>query len=325
VIALDAILYPDAWALVTAVALDLAFGDPVYRLHPVRLIGGLLSVVERVLRAIGLDGRGGGILLFLVLASFWVAVVSALVVGAGKITPVAGWFAHVFFLYSFMALGDLVHHVWRVEQQASAGNLEGAREAIAHLVGRDIDRMDVAACRRAAIESLSESLTDGFTSALFWYALGGLPGLTLFKVVSTMDSMVGYKTPRYLYFGWGGARLDDAMNFVPARMTWLLLSAVAVVVPGCSATKAFRVGLDQHGVLPGPNSGWSEAAAAGAIQRRIVGPVWRGGVQVTDLWIGDPADPPAAERADVVRAIRVCTAAGLVAVLVVLVATSLFF
>ena len=92
-------------------------------------------------------------------------------------------------------------------------------------MGRDTTAWTRAACRRAAIESLSENLTDGFISAIFWYVLPGLPGLVVFKVVSTMDSMVGYKTPRYLRFGWCGARLDDVMNFVPARLTWLLIAA----------------------------------------------------------------------------------------------------
>jgi adenosylcobinamide-phosphate synthase len=184
--------------------------------------------------------------------------------------------------------------------------------------------MDGAACRRAAVESLSESLTDGFTSALFWYVLLGLPGLVLFKIVSTMDSMVGYKTARYLRFGWCGARLDDAMNYIPARLTWLAIAAIAAVLPGCSARKAFTVGLRQHATLPGPNSGWSEAATAGGIQRRLVGPIWLRGTMVTDVWIGDPADPPVGTHADVTRAVVLvtttgCAAAILAAVLLLLV------
>src|SRR5207244_3824087 len=158
-----------------------------------------------------------------------------------------------------------------------------ARLAVSALVGRDTDRMDAAGCRRAAVESLSENLTDGFVSPVFWYVLGGVPGLVLFKIVSTMDSMVGYKTPTHLRFGWCGARLDDVMNYVPARLTWLLMSALAAILPGYSGRKAWRVGLEQHGLLLGPNSGWSEAATAGALERRIVGPIWLKGVQVTDL------------------------------------------
>jgi adenosylcobinamide-phosphate synthase len=303
-----------------AVLLDLAIGDPVYRAHPVRLIGALLSAIERVLRRAGLDGRGGGVALFVVLASIVVASVTGLVAGARAIAPWCGWLVHAFFVYSFLALGDLLRHVRRVDRAASRGDLAAVRAAVAQLVGRDVDRMDEAACRRAAIESLAENLVDGFTSALCWYAIAGLPGLTLFKVVSTMDSMVGYKTPRYLHFGWCGARLDDVMNYVPARLTWLLLAAIASVVPGASARKALAIGWHQHGVLPGPNSGWSEAAAAGAIQRRIVGPIWNSGVLVTDLWIGDPADPPASTHDDVARSIVVITATGLAAAAIVVIA-----
>jgi len=128
-----------------------------------------------------------------------------------------------------------------------------------------------------------------------------------------MDSMVGYKTPRYLHFGWCGARLDDVLNFLPARMTWLLIAGIASSVPGASARKAFTCGLRQHGVLPGPNSGWSEAATAGAIQRRLVGPIWMSGVLVTEVWIGDQGDPPAGAHADVIRALAVVVSSGLVA------------
>ena len=146
---------------------------------------------------------------------------TAVLLLAGMASEVAAWLVHAFLLYSLLALGDLLHHVRRIESAVRAGDLPGARLAVSALVGRDTDRMDGGACRRAAVESLSENLTDGFVSPVFWYVLAGLPGLVIFKVVSTMDSMVGYKTPRYLRFGWCGARLDDVMNFVPARVTWL--------------------------------------------------------------------------------------------------------
>jgi adenosylcobinamide-phosphate synthase len=103
------------------------------------------------------------------------------------------------------------------------------------------------------------------------------------------------------------------MNLVPARATWLLLAAVAAVLPRRSGRKAFTIGLAQHAVVPGPNAGWSEAATAGAIERRLVGPIWMNGALVTDVWIGDPADPPASTGDDVRRAIVLVTATGLVA------------
>lgn len=306
------VLRPDAAALAAAVAVDLIVGDPVYRAHPIRLIGTSLRGFEARLRAWGLDGYGGGIVLFVALTVVWLVVLSGLVVLAAFAEPWLGWLAHVFVLYTMLALGDLLHHVWRIETAVRSSSIDRARTAVSALVGRDTDRMDAAACRRAAVESLSENLTDGFVSPIFWYVLLGLPGVVLFKIVSTMDSMVGYKTPQYLRFGWCGARLDDVMNYVPARLTWLVIAGVALPLPGCSGLKAWRVGLQQHAVLLGPNSGWSEAATAGAIQRRIVGPIWLGGVQVTDLWVGDPDDPPLETAADVGRAMSLTVTAGVV-------------
>jgi adenosylcobinamide-phosphate synthase len=317
---LIALLRPQPTILLVAVVVDLLIGDPVYPFHPIRLIGKLLTALESVLRDAGADGYAGGIALFVLLAAASLAGVTAIVGGAAALSPTAAWVAHAFFTYSFLALGDLARHVWRVEQALSGDNLDAARERIKALVGRDVDRMDAAACRRAAIESLSENLTDGFTSPLAWYAIGGLPGLVIFKVVSTMDSMVGYKTPRYLRFGWCGARLDDVMNYPTARATWLLIAGMAAILPSCSGLKAFRVGLRQHAILLGPNSGWSEAATAGGIQRRLVGPIWMKGQLVTDVWIGDPRDPPVQTRADVVRGLLLVTASGLGATGVALVA-----
>jgi adenosylcobinamide-phosphate synthase len=300
-------------ALSVAVAADLALGDPVYRAHPVRLMGATLSRLETALRRIGADGYGGGIALFLVLAGTWTTLTVMAIVAVASITTRLAWVAHVFLLYSLLALGDLLRHVWRVERALSQGALDEGREAIAALVGRDVARLDAAACRRAAIESLSENLTDGFTSPLFWYALGGLPALVVFKVVSTMDSMVGYKRPSYLRFGWCGARLDDVMAYIPARLTWLLLAAAAAALPRCSGRKALVIGITQHAVLPGPNAGWSEAAAAGALERRLVGPIWLDGRVVTEAWLGEPGDPRAESHDDVVHALALVGVTGLIA------------
>jgi adenosylcobinamide-phosphate synthase len=302
---------PDALAV--AVVLDLLLGDPVYRFHPVRLIGASLTIVENGLRRVGANGYGGGIALFVILASIWIFIVAFLQLGFTALGPWPGWLFHVFIVYSLLAMGDLVRAVWRVERALERQDLAAARFAISRLVGRDTDSMDEGACRRAAIESLSENLADGFISAIFWYVLLGLPGLVVFKVVSTMDSMVGYKTPRYLRFGWCGARLDDVLNFIPARLTWVLTAASALVVPGGSPVKALAIGYRQARVLPSPNSGWPEAATAGAIQRRLLGPIWKNGRLVTDIWLGDPNDPPVSTHADMKRATAVNVIAGMVA------------
>ena len=303
------VFYPNALILGLAVLMDLLFGDPEYPLHPIRLMGRSLAWIERILRRIGADGYAGGVLLFLFLSLLWAGGSTGLLSLLSR-WKVAAFLFHLFLAYSCLALHDLLRHAWAVEAAARKGDLEGARIAISRLVGRDTDKMDVAACRRAAIESLSENLTDGFISPLAWYVALGLPGLVLFKVVSTMDSMVGYKTPLYLRFGWCGARFDDLMNFIPARVTWLLLSLVCLLLPRTSARKAIRVGWEQHGILPGPNSGWSEAATAGAIERRLLGPIWAKGILVTDIWLGDPSDPPAGDDSDVWRAALLAGATG---------------
>ncbi len=220
------VLKPGAepYFLAAGVTLDLLLGDPEYRAHPVRLMGWTLTRTENLLRGAGLDGYGGGIALFLILCVVWVGGVSLAI---GFLPEAAAAALSIFLIYSLLALRDLLRHGWNVERAAVRGDLPAAHAAISKLVGRDTAGMDAPACVRAAIESLTENLTDGFVSPVFWYALGGLPCLVLFKVVSTMDSMVGYKSERYLRFGWCGARSDDLMNWIPARITWLLVTAVA--------------------------------------------------------------------------------------------------
>lgn len=310
-----AILAPDAGILAAAVVLDLAIGDPQYRAHPIRLMGRGISVLERGLRAIGLDGYGGGIVLGLSTAVFWCGAGSALLLAVDRWSHGVAVALHVYLLYSLLALRNLLDHAWAVESAVRGNDLSRARSATSFLVGRDTGHLSFAECRRAAMESVSENLTDGYVSPLFWYVIGGLPGIILFKVFSTLDSMVGNKSVRYIRFGWASARADDVLNWVPARLSWLLITLTAVFIPRCSAGKALAIGWRQHARLPSPNSGWSEAATAGAIQRRLVGRIRRGGVLVTDLWLGDSAHPPAGEdNSDVRLAMTLCAATGLVMV-----------
>ena len=291
-------LAPRADLLAMAVMLDLLLGDPVYPWHPIRLVGRSLRWIEARLRAVGADGYLGGSVLFVALAVVWGGGTAALLAGASWLHPAMVTALHLFLLYSLLALRDLLKHVGAIDAAAQAGDLAAARKAAGRLVGRDTDRMDAAACRRSGMESLAENLVDGFLTPIFWYCLAGMPGIVVFKVVSTMDSVVGYKTERYLRFGWCGARLDDLMNLLPSRLTWLLIAGAAALIPGGSGKGALKIGWRQHAIVPGPNAGWSEAALAGAIRRRLAGPIWLDGRQVTDVWIGDPAAPAAGTSAD---------------------------
>lgn len=290
--------------LAAAIALDILCGDPVYRWHPIRLIGRLLTWTEARLRSLGADGRFGGCTLFVILATAGITTTVGILIALYELHVSLGILGHLFVLYSGLALGDLLKHGSQVDSAAECGDLAASRTAVARLVGRDVDTMDSFACRRAAIESLGENLVDGFTAPILWYALAGIPGIVVFKIVSTMDSMVGYRNDRYLQFGWCGARLDDLMNWIPARLAWPLIGMAAAILPGCSSWKALRIGGTQHGVVPGPNPGWSEATMAGAIQRRLIGPIRLGGRLVTDIWLGDPEDAPAGTGSDYRRAVR---------------------
>jgi adenosylcobinamide-phosphate synthase len=302
-------LAPSAGLLAAGILVDAIFGDPQVRFHPVRLLGNTLTGFEALLRRMGWEGYGGGVLLFLMLTVTWVAIPCLLLLRLYQWNIQAGNAAHVLLIYTCFALHDLIAHVWKVQRAANRGDSAEARRAIGMLVGRDVEMMDIPACRRAAIESLSENFVDGVLSAVFWYVLLGIPGLLIFKVVSTMDSMVGYKTPRYLRFGWCGARFDDFMNYVPARLTWLLLGLFSI-------PKGWRVGLAQHAILPGPNPGWSEATMAGVLGRKLIGPIWKQGQLITETWLGDPQDPEAGSREDMKKAIWVTIDAALIAILV---------
>jgi len=306
-------LAPSAIFLIAGVIIDAMLGDPQVWFHPIRLMGKTLSGFEWILRRFRLDGYFGGCLLFVLMAIAWVGGPCLVVAYISQSNRDAGNAAHILIIYVFFALRDLIDHVRSVQRAADRGDVSESRKAIGMLVGRDIEKMDIGACRRAAIESISENFVDGVVSAVFWYALLGIPGLLLFKVASTMDSMVGYKTPRYSCFGWCGARLDDLMNYIPARLTWLLLGFFAI-------PKGWRVGIEQHGILPGPNPGWSEATMAGVLGRKLIGPIWKSGHLVTDVWLGDPGDPEAGSSEDISKSIHIVLIASAITIVLGIIA-----
>ena len=270
--------------------LDLWLGDPVYRFHPIRLIGSLLIYLERWLFARGWNGYTGGILLGLLLLGIVLGCYFLLQKLFGSLHPVLGWSLDLYLGYSLLALRDLEIHGLRVWRATADGNLMKAREEISQLVGRDVERLDLAGCNRATLESLSENLSDGVVSPLIWLTLVGIPGMLAFKVISTMDSMVGYRNSRYLRFGWFGARADDLMNWVPARLTWVLLSISAWVLPDYDGRMAWSIGLSQHQYMSGPNAGWGQAASAGALRVQLVGEKWKNGRLQHRAWLGHPDD-----------------------------------
>lgn len=272
-------------ALAPAFILDLLLGDPYYRFHPARLIGGLISRLERGLRAAGAEGVGGGAALVAITSAISVGLCLALGAGLDAFHSHAGFLFNLYIVYSCLAVGDLLRHALPVRQAIEKGDIPEARKAVSRIVGRDTEKLDRAAIGRAAVETLAENFVDGFFSPLFWYAAGGtaaalfgLPELQaavcamlLFKTCSTLDSMVGYRTPPYEYFGKVPARMDDMMNFIPARLSIGVLFAGAVLsrldaFSGLLTAARDRLNHDS------PNAGHAESFAAGALGVSLGGP-----------------------------------------------------
>ncbi|MCP5421108.1 MAG: cobalamin biosynthesis protein CobD [Gammaproteobacteria bacterium] len=301
--------------ILAACLLDAVFGDPIYPAHPIRVLGAWSLRCEKALFAIGLNGYFGGVLHWLLVVggalTAWFGVRCLLV----QIHPGLGWLWDVFLAYSLTCVRDLLVHGQRVLRNLD--DLPAARRQLAMLVSRDTDALPRDAVVRATIESLSENLTDGVLTPLWALALFGLPGLIVVKAVSSLDSMVGYKNDRYRRFGWAGARSDDLVHWLPARLSVPLIALAAALLrlhPHLAWLSAWRY----HGLLPSPNSGWSEAACAGALRVRLIGPIRYRGQLATDIFMGDPAWPADLDGDDLRRALRLVLISSVLALLVAL-------
>jgi adenosylcobinamide-phosphate synthase len=191
--------------------------------------------------------------------------------------------------WPFVALRSLHDHVAAVARPLQSGDLAAARMAVSMIVGRDPANLDKAGVARAAIESLAENTSDGIVAPLFWGVLLGLPGIVGYKAVNTLDSMIGHRSERHEWFGWAAARIDDLANFVPARLTGLLLALVSIR-PGDAISCMVR---DARGHRS-PNAGWPEAAMAGALGVRLCGPRFYHGEFADEPWLNGRARDPAA-------------------------------
>ena len=277
--------------VLAALLFDAATGDPawVYRRvpHPVVVLGKLVELAERVLWAPSprwLCLLGGAVAV--------VAVVSASVAVAWAIDRFLvgrwthGWVLEAVIASTLLAFRGLHDHA-RAVADGLDRSLAGGREAVGHLVGRDPASLDEAGVARGAVESIAENFSDGVVAPLFWYALAGLPGLFAYKAVNTLDSMIGHRTERYRHFGSTAARLDDLVNWLPARLAGLYFVAAAWVLPGANGARAWRTMLRDAGKHRSPNAGWQEAAAAGALDFALAGPRRYPHETVDDAWMGD--------------------------------------
>ena len=294
--------------LLIALALDALIGDPRWLPHPVRLMGGLTALLDLTLNS-ERCGEGGRVTLG--------AVSLLLVAGASAAAGWAiaeqaaalrwGWLAELALVTVLLAQRSMADHMMRVARALDSGT-EPARAAVRHIVGRDVRALDGHGIARAAVESCAENYSDGVVAPALWYLLFGLPGLLAYKAINTMDSMIGHRSPRHLAFGCAAARLDDAVNWVPARIAGGLIALAALFVPGAEPGRAFRTMVRDAGRHSSPNAGWPEAAMAGALGLALLGPRrYAGEAAADEAWLGDGRREARAD--DLRRTVRVFAAA----------------
>ena len=255
--------------------------------HPVVVIGYFISALDHKLNRPGrsvTDRRWRGIF-----------TVGVMVTGAGSLgaaghaltlgVPYA-WAGEIFLIGILVSQRSLYQHVAAVARGLAHDGLPGGRVMIAKICGRDPESLNEAGIVRAAVESCAENFGDGVVAPVFWYILGGLPGLLIYKTVNTLDSMIGHRNERYLAFGQAAARLDDGMNWIPARLAGLLIASAAAFVPTARPKAAVKTMIRDARKHRSPNAGWPEAAMAGALGMALAGPRSYLGYRVDDAWIG---------------------------------------
>jgi adenosylcobinamide-phosphate synthase len=285
------------WIFLAAWVLDRIVGDPVRWVHPVQVMGWLISRWRdwsfRYLKHDLFMLRLSGVVLTLLLTLGSAAVAWAIILGAGLIHPLFGWGTEVVILASGLAGRSLQDAAWAVLKPLAAGNLAQARETLAIYVGRDTENLDSSEVLRAVVETVAENTTDGVLAPLFWAVIGGAPLAMAFKAASTLDSMIGYRRGLYEPFGWAGARLDDGLNWFPARLMALSLGLVS----GKLGTVIQIVQRDAA-QDPSPNAGLSIAAFAAVLGVRLGGENSYRGAKKIKPFLGDALYPLTQDTAE---------------------------
>jgi adenosylcobinamide-phosphate synthase len=262
-----------ALALTLAVILDLLIGDPRWMPHPVRWMGKAIEYLEPRFRAMAIGPlAAGGLMAVLLVAFVWLASL-LLVRLATALHPLAGILVQAVLIFTCISARSLADAALDVGKALKQSGLAAGRQAVAMIVGREVDRLDETGVTRAAVETVAENLVDGVISPIFFVVIGGAPLAMAYKMVNTLDSMIGYKNDRYRLFGRIAARLDDVANFIPARLSvpFIALAARLLGKGGRSALTVARRDARAHA---SPNAGYPEAAFAGALN------LWMGGPNV---------------------------------------------
>lgn len=297
-------IYP----FVIGFVLDAFFGDPRLIPHPVVLFGKLISFFDKKFNlGSNIKVKGGVVAVSLILISFFLFWVPLKVLWLFA-TP-AYYFFSAFFVFQGLANHCLIKETFRVCTELSKNGLEAGRKRLSYIVGRDTSELNAQQIRTACLETLSENLSDGVIAPMFYYAIGGVPLMFAYKMINTLDSMIGYKTERYKQFGFFAAKIDDLFNYVPARITAILMVLVSVSFRGFLFI--FKYG-NKHS---SPNAGYPESALAGILNCRFGGPNMYFGTLVVKPYIG--TNEKLIEMKDLRKAIAVNMASSIVFLCVV--------
>ena len=276
--------------ILAAMMLDLLLGDPRWLPHPVRAMGWLISRLERLARGVLGDRRIAGAALAAGVVGLSGLGSWAILQAANLAHPLAGDIVSIILIYTCLSARDMVRHSEIIRQKLDADDLPAARAATAMIVSRDTDALDEAGICRSTVESVAENLADGVIAPLLFAVVAGPIGAIVFKAVSTLDSMVGYKNERYIRLGWASAKLDDIANFIPARLTGPAV-AIAAALTGGRAGRAMKICWRDHNLHASPNSAWSESAFAGALGIQLGGPTIYDGQVIEHPTLGDADEP----------------------------------
>lgn len=276
-------------ALTIAVILDFFIGDPPDWPHPVKWMGSLIHRLEGMWNK-GKHKKAKGIAMLAVVLFTVGGLTFLLVSFFFQIHPVAGILAEAILISTAIAQKSLKDAAITVYVPLEKGEMENARQNLSYIVGRDTDRLDEQGIVRATVETVAENTSDGITAPLFWALLGGAPLALIYRAINTCDSMVGYKNERYLEFGWASARLDDAVNWIPGRMTavCMLIGKRPVYF---SRNDAWTIVLRDAKKHLSPNSGWGEAAAAAILGVQLGGVNYYKGIVSIRAVMGDEIVP----------------------------------
>ncbi|UFS71799.1 adenosylcobinamide-phosphate synthase CbiB [Geomonas sp. RF6] len=260
----------DATLLLCAVIIDLLLGDPRSLPHPVAGIGRFISGFERFLRQRVANQKTGGIILLVATVTLTYLAADCIIKGAYAVSRYLGYVVEIYLAWTCLAARSLHQESAKVTRAIESGDLGAARHWLSYIVGRETAQLDEGEVLRATVETVAENTGDGVIAPLFYLMLGGAPLALAYKAVNTLDSMVGYKNERYLHFGWASARFDDLANYIPARLTGFLMVASAHLcsLDGSGAKEILLRDCHSHS---SPNSGFPEAAAAGALRVQLGG------------------------------------------------------